>query len=76
MERRRLNQRDEHRWRQSCAFATDWQERTRLLTFLAEVENRSRAEANATIASLSRRADNRGPRHREVSFERTIPESR
>ncbi len=49
-ERRRLKQRDEDRWRQFCAFATDWQERTRLLTFLAEVENRSRAEANATIA--------------------------
>lgn len=49
-ERRRLKQRDEHRWRQFCAFATDWQERTRLLTFLAEIERRSHAEANATIA--------------------------
>jgi hypothetical protein len=48
-ERRRLKQRDEHRWRQFCAFATDWQERARLLTFLAEIESRS-AEANATIA--------------------------
>jgi hypothetical protein len=49
-ERRCLKQRDEHRWRQFCAFTTDWQERTRLLTFLAEIENRSSAEANATIA--------------------------
>lgn len=49
-ERRRLKQRDEHRWRQFCAFATDWQERTRLLTFLAEIENRSHVEADATIA--------------------------
>jgi hypothetical protein len=38
-ERRRVKQRDEHRWRQFCALAMDWQERTRLLTFLAEVEN-------------------------------------
>ena len=49
-ERRRLKQRDEHRWRQFCAFATDWQERTRLLNFLAEIENRSHVEADATIA--------------------------
>jgi hypothetical protein len=49
-ERRRLKQRDEHRWRQFCAFATDWQERTRLLSFLVEIESRSPAEANATIA--------------------------
>lgn len=49
-ERRRLKQRDEHRWRQFCAFATVWQERTRLLTFLAEIENRSHVEADATIA--------------------------
>ena len=49
-ELQRLKQRDEQRWRQFCAFATDWQVRTRLLTFLAEIENRSHTEANATIA--------------------------
>ncbi len=48
--RRRQKQMDEHRWRQFCAFATDWHERTRLLAFLAEVENRSHAEADSTIA--------------------------
>jgi hypothetical protein len=49
-ERRRLKHRDEHRWRQFCAFATDWHERSRLLAFLAEIENRSHVEAEATIA--------------------------
>lgn len=49
-ERRRLKQRDEERWGQFRAFASDWQERTRLLAFLAEIEKRSHAEANATIA--------------------------
>jgi hypothetical protein len=49
-DRRRQKQMDEHRWRQFCAFATDRHERTRLLAFLAEIANRSHAEADATIA--------------------------
>ena len=49
-ERRRLKQRDEHRWGQFCAIATDWQERARLLSFLAEIESRCDAEVNVTIA--------------------------
>jgi hypothetical protein len=49
-EQQRLKQRDEHRWRQFCECANDWQERARLLAFLAEIKNRSRVEANATIA--------------------------
>jgi len=49
-ELRRLKQMDEDRWRQFCAFATDWQERNRLLAFLAEVQRRSEADADVTIA--------------------------
>lgn len=49
-ELRRLKQRDERRWGQFCAIAKDWQERARLLSFLAEIKSRCDAEANVTIA--------------------------
>jgi hypothetical protein len=49
-EARRLKEIDDKRWNKFCEFAANWEERDRLLAFLAEVEKRASDEGEVTIA--------------------------
>jgi len=49
-ETQRLKEIDDKRWSQFCTFATNWEERRRLLEFIAEAEARAATEEPVTIA--------------------------
>lgn len=52
-EARRLREADEKRWNKFCELAASWEERFRLLVFLAEIERRASEEGEISIAGNS-----------------------
>ncbi|RZN04509.1 hypothetical protein CWO91_31135 [Bradyrhizobium genosp. SA-3] len=55
-EARRLREIDEKRWNKFREYAVNWDERERLLTFLAEVEARLATEGDVTVSDRTLRA--------------------
>ncbi|MGN6549987.1 MAG: hypothetical protein ACTHJ3_08870, partial [Pararhizobium sp.] len=48
-EARRLKEIDDKRWNKLCEFAANWEQRDRLLVFLAEVEKRAFDEGDIIV---------------------------
>jgi len=48
-EAQRLKEIDDKRWKRFQAFASDWEERSKLMPFIAELETRLEAEGDVTI---------------------------
>jgi hypothetical protein len=52
-EAKRLKEMDDKRWHKFREFAANWEERDRLLAFMAEIEKQASSETEITIAGIS-----------------------